>query len=738
MMKKWINSLVLMAVLAISITSPTTGYSQPPIPEETQIIEFLQSHPQLVSTGAVVVAVRVERGALVIDLSADVLPDGTYDAEIFNSLQADLDREFAINSLFMTTFLIEGQPLIFWGEPQPDFTIMAEPDQLRELPGAGPLAGVRIALSPGHGLYWNESFSAWRWQRLEFWGIREDLVNAEIMRYVKAGLENQGATVIQLRELDFNARIGVTGHPAWHEATRQFAIYQGMPSWVYNGSNNNYNSDIRARPYMANYLGADIFISLHNNGWDGSLRGTETYWDINNHPGSQALANAVHNSVIQTMRSNVDPNWTNRGLKSSNWSYGEIYFAQMPAILLELAFMDNYEDNTHLQKTSFKILSAQAIIRGICQFKGVNCDPVSIVLPQTIEQPLLTPSYTSNLCESGWYGYTNPRGHNAYLSLNENNPTHTAVWQPTLPVSGEYRLEAFIPAHPAVNWQCPNKTINTDTGQAVYEITHANGVSQKVINQAASANRWVNLGLFHFDDVEQTQVVLTNSTGDSSQTTTVSASALRVTLAGNAGQPFYNTSWVDPTWVRQSANAPVEHIRHFLEYHQTCLDTPIQDADGQIIDFSEVIQQASTQNQINPRLLLAIMEASQYALSNCPTGDSAALASLMGLPASTAREQITNAASILNTASQRLESGLATPNGWKTGLANVTEDEVIVTPANHTITTMFDYTQYAGEQWGGSPTVPGVHGIYIAYRDFKLNGSLITGMNPVYLPLIIR
>ena len=102
---------------------------------------------------------------LVIDLSRKVLPEGTYDEAVFTDLQADLDAAFGINQMFLTTFKVEGELLEYWGRPEPEFSTTAEYPTDRELPGSGPLAGVRIAISPGHGYYWNETYSAWMFQR---------------------------------------------------------------------------------------------------------------------------------------------------------------------------------------------------------------------------------------------------------------------------------------------------------------------------------------------------------------------------------------------------------------------------------------------------------------------------------------------------------------------------------------------------------------------------------------------
>lgn len=731
-------SLVWLTVLLLLLSTVRPSTAQTQIPDSEEIADFLRRHPLLKTANAEVCQVFFQGEALVIDLSEEVLPDGVYSPDVFNQLQADLDQTFQINQRFLTTFKIEGLTLDHWGQPLPSFDEKAPLPEIRSLPGSGPLAGVRIALSPGHGLYWNEFFGDWRYQRIEFFGIREDTLNTQIMRYLEAALLNQGATVIQTREMDLNAITGVTGYPAWHESARRYAIANDLPSWIWTGGSNNYNSDIRTRPYMANYYDADILISLHNNGWDGSLKGTETYYDTDNHAGSPVLATYVHNEVINTIRREYDPAWTNRGIKSSDNNYGEINYAQMPAILLELAFMDNFEDNQALQDESFKILAAEAITRGICKFRGTTCEDVNITLPITIETPTLSPAYGDGLCDSGWDRYINSRDRYAFLALNaqdESRSTNVAAWAPDLPVSGEYQIEAFIPAHEAIDWQCPAKTITTDSTQAAYEITHANGISTVTVNQAQSGGAWVNLGIFHINSETATSVKLRDLTGETQDSRTVSASAMRFTLVGKAGVEFHNTAWAPESWITDQINASSEALRNFLNFYHSCLAGPIEDTDGQEIDLPTLIQSAAGEYQINPTLLLAIMESQSGALSQCP--DSDVLAGLMGLESpKTARGQIAAAAEALSLALDALGEDGVTPNDWKTGAPKTTLDGVNVIPANDAITLLFDYLGHAGGVWGGDqPEEPGVYGVYTAWRDFRLDRPLFQNLFQSFLPV---
>ncbi len=67
-------------------------------------------------------------------------------------------------------------------------------------PGTGALSGVVVALSPGHGVYWNEDREVWTTQRGEHNGIIEDHWTARFATlWVTPMLEATGATVVDAR-----------------------------------------------------------------------------------------------------------------------------------------------------------------------------------------------------------------------------------------------------------------------------------------------------------------------------------------------------------------------------------------------------------------------------------------------------------------------------------------------------------------------------------------------------------
>lgn len=542
-MKKLKVLILLIIICTLSVSAISGASAQPTRPNVETIKLFLQQHPLVIQTNTQILDVTIQGEALIINLSASFLPDGSYDAALFQQLEQDMDHALQVTQFYMLTFKIEGLSLEAWGRPLPELP-SPEPGPLqREAILTGPLSGFRIALNPGHGRYWSDIYEDWRWQRVLFYDIREDLVNAEIMRLVTWGLTNHGATVIDVREQDPVARIGESGLQAWQEAAREFAIYNGLPEAIWNGGISNpstYYDDIMARPYTANYYDADLMISLHNNGYNGTLTGTETYYDISgdytNPAQNLLLAQAVHNSIIATIRNKYDSNWVNRGIKASDAGYGEIHYTAMPSILLELAFMDRQvPDNTYLKDQRFRVFVAEAIVDGICNYLGASCGDIPISSPTIIETPTLFPAPTAELCESQWLTFTNQRSQMAALTTNVTsvqNGTRSATWQGAIPYDGYYRLQAFIPAHAPIDWPCSRMVIAESTSNAHYQVTHAYGTSGTTVDQSLSSDEWSDLGVFYFHKAGGFQVRLLNATGEAENSRLVMASAIKVQLVG--------------------------------------------------------------------------------------------------------------------------------------------------------------------------------------------------------------
>jgi N-acetylmuramoyl-L-alanine amidase len=167
---------------------------------------------------------------------------------------------------------------------------------------------------------------------------------------------------------------GVSGKPRWQEAARYFTQFAGAPASVYEGNGAgaaDNSNDVVSRPLFANWSGAELFLSVHTNAFDGTATGTETFiYNGGATAGSDTLRHLVNSQIVGDVRAEWDPDWINRGEKSAN--FGEVREIQgMPAALTELAFHDGtngVSDNEYLHNARFKRLLGRAMYRAIAKY----------------------------------------------------------------------------------------------------------------------------------------------------------------------------------------------------------------------------------------------------------------------------------------------------------------------------------------------------------------------------------
>jgi N-acetylmuramoyl-L-alanine amidase len=112
----------------------------------------------------------------------------------------------------------------------------------------------------------------------------------------------------------------------------------------------------------ANGWPADLFVSLHCNAANGSAQGTETL--VYNEDGESAeLAGCIQSQIVTSLGT-VD-----RGIKERPMLI-VLKHTNMPAVLVEMAFVDNDEDTILLTYKADEM--ARAIARGITDFEGRN------------------------------------------------------------------------------------------------------------------------------------------------------------------------------------------------------------------------------------------------------------------------------------------------------------------------------------------------------------------------------
>lgn len=108
----------------------------------------------------------------------------------------------------------------------------------------------------------------------------------------------------------------------------------------------------------ANSWGADLFISIHCNAFNGIANGTETLTYPSDIEGYK-LAECIQEQIIDTFDT------TDRGLKART-DLAVLNGTDMPAVLVEMAFIDNPDDAVLLRDRQDDF--ARAIARGVTDY----------------------------------------------------------------------------------------------------------------------------------------------------------------------------------------------------------------------------------------------------------------------------------------------------------------------------------------------------------------------------------
>ncbi|PFB59166.1 amidase [Bacillus anthracis] len=136
------------------------------------------------------------------------------------------------------------------------------------------------------------------------------------------------------------------------------------------------SDSLRKRVEFANENNGDIFVSIHGNGSTGKDgHGTETFYyaaaptrSTNPHTeDSRLLAEKIQKRLVAALGTK------DRGVKKDNWYV--VKYNTMPAVLAELAFVDNKDDANKIATPAQKQSAAEAIYQGILDYyeaKGNN------------------------------------------------------------------------------------------------------------------------------------------------------------------------------------------------------------------------------------------------------------------------------------------------------------------------------------------------------------------------------
>lgn len=187
----------------------------------------------------------------------------------------------------------------------------------------GPLENRLVVVDPGHG---GHDLGA------EFDGYSEKTITLEMGLKLRKILENDGATVVMTRDKD---------------------VYVGL----------------NTRPALANELNADYFISIHNNSdyYPNVKSGIITFYHMQEGT-SKDLANYLQNAIVKV--SGLHSYCAQSDSTLYNIGLAVLRGSNMPAILVEVAYINNRFDRSKLINPKFQKTVMNAIANGLISYNS--------------------------------------------------------------------------------------------------------------------------------------------------------------------------------------------------------------------------------------------------------------------------------------------------------------------------------------------------------------------------------
>ena len=215
-------------------------------------------------------------------------------------------------------------------DEEEDVQSSQDSDQLdRDLSAITGMKGRRIAIDPGHGGSDSGAIGPT--------GIMEKSVTMRVSRELKRLLEAEGATVILTRTGDT-------------EVSEKGASATSV-------------EELQARCDVANKAKADIFLSIHADAFTNrEVKGTTAYYYAQGTKQSKLLADSVRTALIDAIGT-VD-----RGTQSCNFYV--VKHTDMPAILVEISFISNPDEEKMMNSETGIKKIAQGIADGIADYFG--------------------------------------------------------------------------------------------------------------------------------------------------------------------------------------------------------------------------------------------------------------------------------------------------------------------------------------------------------------------------------
>lgn len=209
-------------------------------------------------------------------------------------------------------------------------------------------------------------------------GIAIDIFNSVVNTPVASdvALSNVKNKIITIDPGHGGSNSGAVGPNGYTEKEGTFAISQKVASIlnqsgakvvmtrdsdvdVY-GPNASARNELQARVDVGNNANSDIFVSIHCNAFvNPAANGTQTFYYGSSYQG-QRLAQSIQEKMIEAN------GLRDRGISTCNFYV--VKHSYMPAVLIETAFITNYDEEALLSDDEWQTTMAKAIAEGINEY----------------------------------------------------------------------------------------------------------------------------------------------------------------------------------------------------------------------------------------------------------------------------------------------------------------------------------------------------------------------------------
>lgn len=209
-------------------------------------------------------------------------------------------------------------------------------------------------------------------------GIAIDIFNSVVNTPVTSdvALSNVKNKIITIDPGHGGSDSGAVGPNGYTEKEGAFAISQKVASIlnqsgakvvmtrdsdvdVY-GPNASARNELQARVDVGNNANSDIFVSIHCNAFvNPAANGTQTFYYGSSYQG-QRLAQSIQEKMIEAN------GLRDRGISTCNFYV--VKHSYMPAVLIETAFITNYDEEALLSDDEWQTTMAKAIAEGINEY----------------------------------------------------------------------------------------------------------------------------------------------------------------------------------------------------------------------------------------------------------------------------------------------------------------------------------------------------------------------------------